>query len=211
VLFVLLLGVTIFAVRLGPQAGERAVLLYHQRGCLNYTAPPDQVVFDSDPARVVKLANDPNFVISGGRAFRRSPEDWLALSRELPSGFSPPAALLFMHELRAPGCAPRLVVIEQGGNSANPEYFLVPGGFDHRVLEPAGIQHALNDVTGPCSGNTPLAPSSRSAFRIYAGQPDPADPSHFTIRFTADGVTRVVNGHLKADGSLDMRGLYGPP
>ena len=35
------------------------MLLYHQHGCLNYTAPPDQVVFDSDPIRVAKLANDP--------------------------------------------------------------------------------------------------------------------------------------------------------
>ena len=32
--------------------------------------------------------------------------------------------------------------------------------------------------------------------RIYAGQADPADPTHFTIRYVVNGKTAVIDGYV---------------
>src|SRR3954454_9414678 len=59
-LALLLLAVAAVAVgwRWGPAAWRRAELLYWQRQCLAYTAPPAQVVYEEDPARVQALLAD---------------------------------------------------------------------------------------------------------------------------------------------------------
>ena len=38
------------------------------------------------------------------------------------------------------------------------------------------------------------------ALRFFAGQIDPGDESHFTIRYQADGRDGVIDGWLKDDG-----------
>ena len=40
----------------------------------------------------------------------------------------------------------------------------------------------------------------RRDLRLYGGQIDPADPSHFTIAYEADGVRGVLDGYLLDDG-----------
>jgi hypothetical protein len=45
--------------------------------------------------------------------------------------------------------------------------------------------------------------------RLYAGQIDPADPSHFTIAYDLDGQTSVIDGWLKADGSVVLQPKLG--
>lgn len=55
-LILLSIGAT---VRWGQPIYHRAAFLYHQRVCMNYAAPADQVVLDSDPAHVAALAKDP--------------------------------------------------------------------------------------------------------------------------------------------------------
>ena len=43
----------------------------------------------------------------------------------------------------------------------------------------------------------------REQFRVYAGQPDPADPSHFTIDYAIDGARSTIDGYLD-NGSLTL-------
>jgi hypothetical protein len=43
---------------------------------------------------------------------------------------------------------------------------------------------------------------SSSADRIYAGQPDPDDPSHFTFEYENRGVRKTVDGWLREDDPL---------
>lgn len=45
----------------------------------------------------------------------------------------------------------------------------------------------------------------KQQLRVYAGQPDPADASHFTINYVLDGQPGVIDGWLKADGSVALR------
>ena len=51
-------------------------------------------------------------------------------------------------------------------------------------------------------------------FRFYAGQPDPADPSHFTIDHDLNDVRGKIHGRLKDDGTVELKpeaGTFGPP
>ena len=45
--------------------------------------------------------------------------------------------------------------------------------------------------------------------RFYAGQPDPADASHFTIPYVVDGVPGTIHGRLRGDGSLTLEPTTG--
>jgi hypothetical protein len=178
----------------GRPAYDLAALLYHQHVCMNYCAPADQVVFDSDPAHATALANHPNFVISGGCAFRRSPKDWQPL-KVTPAWMPPtPQAVIFLHERRAAGGTPRLVVIER---DAGPDCL----AFSASVFEPAGVSRPLTAV--PFGMSSDVGDTSTHAdTRFFAGQPDPADPSHFTIRYVRAGATHLIDGYLLADNSI---------
>jgi hypothetical protein len=45
----------------------------------------------------------------------------------------------------------------------------------------------------------------RDQFRIYAGQTDPADASHFTIDYEFDGAKGTIHGRLKDDGVVELK------
>jgi hypothetical protein len=45
---------------------------------------------------------------------------------------------------------------------------------------------------------------SPQTFRFYAGQPDPADPSHFTIDYDLNGKRGTIHGRLKENGRLEL-------
>jgi hypothetical protein len=184
------------AARWGRPAYDLAALLYHQHVCLTYHATADQVVFDSDPAHAAALANDPNFVIAGSCAFRRSPADWQPF-KVTPVWMPPtPQAMVFLHERRAVGGTPRLVAIER---DAGPDCL----AFSASVLEPAGISRPAKAVTCGLSSNVGDT-TSHFDTRFFAGQPDPADPSHFTIRFERAGTTHLIDGYLLADNSITL-------
>lgn len=45
--------------------------------------------------------------------------------------------------------------------------------------------------------------------RFYAGQPDPADPSKFTIDYEVQGVRGMIHGRLRENGTLEMKPTTG--
>jgi hypothetical protein len=45
--------------------------------------------------------------------------------------------------------------------------------------------------------------------RFFAGQNDPADPSHFTICYIMNGVEGLIDGNLKPDGKTVMLAVRG--
>ncbi len=203
----LVIATPVAAYLWGPALWSRVALLYRQRSCLRYTAPADQVVFDSDPARVAQLAGDANYVISGGCAFRKPLPDWVpihsAALRALRAG-AKPAAMIFLHELRVGGIT-RLVEVERTAGSNESPYFITGYDVATHSITPATFRQPhvaeqqfftdldVLDSVGP-----------HLDIRIYAGQPDPADPSHFTIRYEHAGQTHMIHGYLCPDGSIEL-------
>jgi hypothetical protein len=120
--------------------------------------------------------------------------------------FMPAGAVCFLGEMRTPRGKTRLVVVE----GFRVEHYQLSIFFHAFVLEPGGLLRAPK-VTGPAQGqgidvsDFPYSATTGSDYAnsihagsVYAGQIDPADRSHFTIRF------RVVGGSEEIlDGRID--------
>jgi hypothetical protein len=65
----------------------------------------------------------------------------------------------------------------------------------------------MNWHWAPPSGDKPeeIRIDGREVFRFYAGQPDPSDPSRFTIDYDVDGQRGAIRGQLKNDGTLELK------
>jgi hypothetical protein len=59
-------------------------------------------------------------------------------------------------------------------------------------------------MTGPGSDRVTPSTDYGNVLRIFAGQPDPADASRFTIPYRLDGRDGVIEGRLKDDG-IELR------
>lgn len=53
-------------------------------------------------------------------------------------------------------------------------------------------------------------PPASSRTRIYFGQPDPVDASHFTIGYDAGGVSGTIDGWLLPDDTVRLTVRDGP-
>jgi hypothetical protein len=196
----------VLAIRRGPDFLRRVAFLYHQRGCLRYTAVPEQVVFDSNPARVAILASDPNFAIVGGCAFRKPPADWAAVRSSLSIATPPSSAVLFLHK-RVVNGVPRLIMVERTAAAAESPYFIAGYDVDQHAIDPATVTRAPSDIRQMYGLDVIDSIGPHTDIRIYAGQPDPADDSRFTIRYEFEGKSHVIEGRVAADGRIDFRRL----
>jgi hypothetical protein len=178
-----------------------------------YIAPADQVVYEEQPAAAAKLLSQPGY--------RRAQTDWKFPPTMDPVAFAPPEfdrwrrmyvpqpstdPTLFLHRLQNPRKGERFVHLE-AVNFTSPR-------------EPQGrVIMLLWAVSKPGSwrpGDEPtLITSSNAAptlsglqpgdfVRIYAGQPDPTDPTRFTVRVDVNGATARIVGRLNAADKLDL-------
>ena len=204
----LLITVALVGWKWGLLAWNRALVVYHQHQCLSYTAPADQVVFDTDPGRIAKLASDSNYIVAGGMASRRRLTNWdsyLARFRSL-MGLARPAnnPILFMHERKSPNGTVRLVVVERTAGLSEPAYFILGFDVDGLAIEPGTITRPPHWQPFGWDIDVIYNPGPHRDIRIYAGQVDPADASHFTIRYESGGKTNIADGNLGDDGEVHL-------
>lgn len=204
----------------GPRVLGQVKMLYHQRQCLRYEAPPDQVVYDEDPAAVEAMAGRDGYNMipdpSRGRlasAQAYVPTCWQRFHAE--SG-----ATLFLHERHAGagGTGPaRVVAVERPPGGWLP--FGHPLDLQVSVIAPVGLTGTPSDCQPPYELKRLLRTLRTSGFpiyiqgppvRFYAGQVDPADLSHFTIRYAIGGQSGTVDGWLQADDTVRIQIRDGP-
>ncbi len=177
----------------GAAASDVAV----DRACLGYAAPPHQVVYEEEPVLVTRYLDEGGEWVDLSRASnrygvpaaRRVPACWLALCRTTnATPLGPAAAIVFLHERRTPAGVPELVVVAYDGRMRLP--WAAAGGW---TISSIGLSAS---VKSPAVPDPPLPAWHGEArrldaepfvamypLRLYAGQPDPADPTHFTIRY----------------------------
>ena len=177
------------AVGWGPGWVRHAAVLLDQRRCMGYAAAADQVVYDSP---------------RDGHGVRRSlkkryaPSCWKRFTR------APGSAVVFLHGRTSPSGKRRLVCIEadpQVVNHSVGSTSILPS-WSFRVLTPGTLRKEPADVPGPVYKDAFFL---IAAERIYAGQPDPADPSHFTIDYERHGERKTVDAWLQDDDTLKFR------
>lgn len=214
-LVLLAVGIAFAGWRWGPAARDRAGLLYWQHRCATYAPPADQIVYASGPTDVAALKPDPAYVVqpfgppTGAPVAARRPPD--CFDRYPPaeamavSSSIPPGPVLFLHERRTPGGERRIVVVRLYPVSWVPivSHTIGPAGlWAGPTVDPRpGISTAFFYTTDP----------TRHRLRIFAGQPDPADLSRFTIAYELDGQPGTVLGQLTDTPAGPAVVLTAPP
>lgn len=205
---------------------QRAKLLYYQRQCLNFTAPPEQVVYDENNGTVSPLIGTagyrgypaaaaylkvPRPPLPPTVAVRPAPElgNYTVLTNWWPTL---PVATVFLHERRTKSGLVRLVAVMRWPIETG--YIVDEFGLEPVVIAPGGLM-SQPVVHGPRVGGWSIVPASNPAdtqnLRFYAGQPDPADPAHFTIKYDLRNGTGIIDGRLNEDGqTVTLKIISGP-
>jgi hypothetical protein len=207
---------------------------YWKRACLTYQLPPTEVVWETDPQAVDLLLKSKPQEYLEKWLFRWNPEfhpeiTHLAVRREdivftmealwtgpSVAGSDVPNIDIFLHERTSRGIG--------GGKSR-----LVEVRFYLQYDDPRTFQDLLTIRRVSEMGPTTSRPRNVAAFsrfsphfsyrprviedprdpppnlRIYAGQPDPNDPSHFTFDYEQWGQRDTVDGWLEADDSVTLK------
>ena len=189
---------------------DRALMLYWQHRCLTYSAPSDQIVYEQNPQTVAALLKDANYVgINDGRPGSPTFAGRKAAPLEKLMPFLPRAVpasgVLFMHELRTASGERRLVVLESGFGKESPPLFIVGYDVNANCYQLATWRTPIVDHTAVYMIDVLNQLLTKPAdFRVFAGQPDPADSSHFTMAFELNAKRGIVDGYLKDGGRLEL-------
>jgi hypothetical protein len=225
-LLMMVLAVGFCGWRWRAYAWDQAQVLYWQHRCMTFTAPPDMVVYEEEPTAAAVLLNRPDYF---SRRLRRpsgtngspatsiaasfTPLCWnrlqtlnpIPMTHVLDKSIGQPTA--FLHERISPAGHHRLVCVNYTPMSASfPPMMAQFEGFEFyaTALTPATFTTFSTPAsTSYYSRCAPSAyPNKSPRVRVYAGQPDPNNPAHFTIRYQMLGQDDVLDGNLKDDDSI---------
>jgi hypothetical protein len=215
------------AWRYGPHFWHQSQLLYWQRQCMNFSLPPDKVVYEEEPTAAERLLKDSNYspyLLQRKKYFSDQPPTIAA------AAFTPKCILSF--------CGANIFLSPRQGGRVAVGFLgerISPAGHrrlicatftpDRQVLPSLfmGIDFDAFTVT-PATWTTPpgvpwrpvlITSFARFAtepplIRAYAGQPDPKDASHFTMRLQMWGQEDEIDGWLKDDDSVMLTARYLP-
>jgi len=175
-----------------------AQLHFYQRQCANFTQSPDVVIASSRDKGI-------------GLSAAPIPDSWTAyqaMAPALPPGVLRALArnpnrlsLAFLHRLKSPSGHERIVAV-----FCEPTYLTsasVTQALQFVVIEPASFWSLSSRPVLHAGGWRGGYPTRRK-IDMFAGQPDPADPSKFTIAYTVEGQPGVVEGQLNDDNTVTL-------
>jgi hypothetical protein len=184
ILLVVLLGCGLASAKWLRAGWDHARLLYWQRKCLAYSAPADRVIDQSG---------------------KQSVKEW----QEFYALLSPPgrkaAPVVFLGEMRTRGGRKRLVAVEVSLVGASTFDGVI--WFDYHVIEPGGLWHRPRLVKNDFD-TVVVWKSEASNVKLFAGQRDPGDPSHFKITFetharqSSPARAGVIDGWLQENDTI---------
>ena len=181
---------------------QQLQFLAQQRQWMNFTMPAGKIVLAEGTPDVPTLLAD-----SGYHRLNHTPiTDWptaptaASSIHESLAPLGAPETWAFVHALRVPGHDQRLVSValtaEDGG------WFLLRAD----ALVPANLTLGSRPSPSPNFGSSETARfDAHKPLRIFAGQPDPADSRHFTIRYELDGKSNTIDGWLMPDDTVELQ------
>lgn len=184
--------------------GSRGAYQHHKR--LTYTQPPSFLVFEMTRTRRSEAAIEPRWEEDVNRSHRLSPRH----PAIFPSGWKYEGCLLFMHERTGPSGHRRLVSAEYrllDGAPSDSHGFMLGVSIRWSSESSGGSDTAPRLVAMAPALDVPLLGGSN---RLYFGQPDAKDASHFTIKYEIDNVPGTIDGWLQADDTVRLETRDGP-
>ncbi len=191
------------ALWLVPRSYRHVQLLKWQERCLTYAAPATEPVYDNDPAEAKRLLTLPRTYLADPRdgATFRLPIEWIQFY--MAAGFGPQSSgTVFLHQRSTPRGQRRLVAIDLVFNPLSHERIIT---MSERVLVPATPLRGPRAEPSTIRGDgllIPVSPTDR--LRVFAGQPDPNDASHFTIEYDLNGTRHVLDGWLVDEATIKI-------
>jgi hypothetical protein len=182
---ILFIGLIAAAITLGPTAWKWGQYVYWQERCLNYQAPPNQIIFST--------ASPPTAGTWSGTTCLPA-ANFASVGSGGGSGID-----IFVHEMRRPDGMRCLVQVE-----AHPFPGNILDGFD------PGLEYYVWTLpTWPVArlvqhGYTFETIFSGTPWQIYAGQLDPNNPSHFTFDCTHYGHRYTCDAWLNNSDQLTV-------
>jgi hypothetical protein len=185
-----------------------------QRACLVHTAAADQIAYEEDPVVIQTL--------TGGQ---RSGAGWATLywvdKNQTLSYYAVPTALnAYWHATSLPvdraaafihgrdgGAGERLVIVAMDISARNHSGPLRQSMDDKpllvaQVIRPGGAFTSPQLLTTTPCQVAEFVFSPLGTLRLYAGQPDANDTSHFTIDFRNEYGRRTIDGWLQPDDNV---------
>lgn len=201
-------GVAVLAgVAFGPRAWRDARAAYWKRQCGRYAAAADYVVYDEDPARGAALLQAGGTPLRYNRAraaagppdppASRPPDCWRTMATINNAGIGADAPVVFLHDRASPDGERWLLAVSFEG-WRGPRYWQFTSGVYGR------------DGTTMWQGGVAIHKRPAGSLRMFAGQPDPADASHFTIGYELNGQPGTVDGWVVNGGRVNLRVRDGP-
>ena len=189
--------------------------------CLRAALPPEKVVYDEQPERAKRLLHQPDFHTQTRILFDKGwyptpPRSWHA-----PACYDAP--VLFAEAFKA--STHTGVIFVQGRTSPRGVNRLVIGRCGATAFGPGG--HVVYVIARAYAKGTPQSGavygvgsdlatlsirllSGDEYLRLYAGQADPADKSHFTIRYDINGAEGIIDGWLRDGPPPDVARQVSP-
>lgn len=171
---------------------------WHHR-CMVYTQSPDRVIYEDDPVKMktLRALDDRYWPTLYGEAVTYNSESWLEMRKERVL-----ADIAFMHERTGHADNHRLVVV----------YFNEIFVYDHKSRERSGLKltgcSLLPSETFHSATLNPqytTIPHPHGVMRMFAGQCDLKDESHFTIRYEIDKQPCMIDGWLQSDDTVRLQ------
>jgi hypothetical protein len=195
---VILVTLLVMGWKFGPTIRERVRVWQVHRACMSLTQPEDTVAYFDGPS------GSQDFLAKGGYErhsdvkVARTPEPWASFAFNVVHALR---TAIFCHERRSSGGNLRLVVIHDD--------------FCYSILKPPSLWHRPERVWPAGSrryfSGLPLELSYwDQPIKVYAGQPDLNDESHFTVRFESAGRPGIIDGWLQDDDSVKLEVREGP-
>jgi hypothetical protein len=204
----LLVTITLIFLFWGRRIMRHSAMLYHQRQCLTYSLPENQVVFDEHPETQGTLLADGNeyqaFVPVhpwSRAAVSHAPHCWQAFQKLGSAATTPRQHVLFLHELVAGNGESRLVcvVLNCEGRFNLQAFVFQPGSI---TRGPSLIQrfNTRSLVSFPARYITRTKPRE-GYMRFFAGQVFRDDSSRFYIPYELHLQKHNIHGRLNSEGT----------
>jgi len=209
------------AYQYGPTFWHRIQRQYWQRQCMNFTLPPDTVVYEEEPTAATKLiANQPKSYVNTiiwtqirSRVFPAASHICTCLKRFSDLSYIGHSTSLqptfFMHERVSASGHHRLILIDCGHpvHRSRPIATITGWEGNRSALTPICltdrfVTESLEEFSLPPED---VRISHSPQLRVYAGQPDLIDAAHFTIRYQMWGQEDILDGRLNDDDTVTLK------
>ncbi|MEO6436232.1 MAG: hypothetical protein ABIP55_10810 [Tepidisphaeraceae bacterium] len=158
--------------------------------CAEYAVAPSTLVYDESPSQ----ADSPIKV----NRISRIPPLWTDFCHAAGAGQIRSNGTLFLGERKSPSGDRLLIGVDITGWSRGGPVILYCNA---RTFFPASVLELPHQTASLGTESINFGPTE-GLLRLFAGQADPNDASHFTVAYTLSNQAGVIDGYLQNDGSV---------